>query len=1119
MNLTSYYQLFRCSVLVLLLWGSIILPASANDETPFQERPLVEILKDFSERYEVLFSYDSKSLETIRVDFEFSATENLESAIKRLLSPINFGYESFGDKYYVIYEKSESGKKSFKKISKYIDKIQKLEQGGNLSLQPQKVSAVNQLKSVASSAIKLRIEISVNGTITNEAGEPLAGATVIAKDTRQGTLTDDAGRFQLTVPETVTTLVISYIGYTTQEVQIAGRNTIDVVMAESGSSLDEVVLVGYGSARKKDLTGAVARVDLEKTRLQPNANPVQSLRGTVAGVTVIDNGRPGSDASILIRGRNSISANNNPLIVLDGIIYAGGRLSDINPNDIESIDILKDASSSAIFGSQAANGVILITTKKGTTTKPTISLNSYYGLSDYAHTPDYLDAEQYLAVRKDAELADNGPLPFQALEEANIAAGISIDPFEAIKRRAPISSNELSVSGRTEKVTYYYSGSYTTAKSPVQGDNFSRVAGRINLEMNITDWLKIGTNSGYNVNDLSGNRASLLHATYLSPYGNLYYDDGVPRPLPMDIGLVNNPLSSTLLNENLNISKTLFTNTYTEIQLPISGLSYRLNLGYTQRNEKLYNYRPSFNREQFFNLGSGSKYNYESQNVTLENIVRYDKVFGLHHAFNATFLYGSYIFKDESSSLSSNNIFNDALGYNALEIGENFAISTGAGESQQVSTMGRLGYRYKGKYIVDFTVRRDGYSAFGPGRKYGVFPAVGLSWNISEEDFLADIEQINNLKIRASWGKNGNQGVSRYSSLSNVSQTYYVFGDNNAPSVGLYSSSLGNPNLGWETTTSANIGADIAVFSSRIMASVEYYQSHTKDLLLTQRIPNTSGFETFLRNIGETENRGLELSLTTVNIQKNDFRWSTSVAFSLNRNKIVKLTGNDLNEDGVEDDDIASNWFIGYPLGSNFDYVFDGIFQDGDDLSLIPGAKPGHVKFKDLNEDGLITPADRTIVNTSQANFLAGITNSFSYRGFSLMILFNMRQGGFSPNSSINPGTNFYDLANVLDVPYWTPENPINTNAAINYRNPLGYRFYQSTSFIRLQDVSLSYDLPDAFLNPLKMKSVRIYISGKNLMTWTEWNGWDPEFGVGGRDPGNNGPLMKSVTAGLNIQL
>ncbi|TDE18715.1 TonB-dependent receptor [Dyadobacter psychrotolerans] len=1072
---------------------------------------LRDALNDLKSSYQVDIMFELKSVEGLNIPADaINRSQNIEKNLEKVLTPLGLKYRKVNATSYLIV-----ADKKQKKTAQAIFEDLQTEQttGSELTSQYQNVRPATEIVKAE------KADRNVSGKVTDEKGEGLPGVSIVVKGTQRGTTTDTKGVFELSLPEGDATLIFSFVGYLSQEITAGNKSLFDISLVSDAKSLEEMVVVGYGSSKKKDLTGAVTRVDLEQSRLQPNVNPVQGLRGTVAGVTITDNGRPGSDASITIRGRNSISASNSPLIVLDGIIYAGGSLSDINSNDIESIDILKDASSSAIYGSLAANGVILITTKKGSTSKPRISINSYFGTSDFAHAPDYRNAEQYLQARKDAEIADKGPLPFQLLEEANIKAGITIDPWEEIKRKAPISSNELSVSGRTERVNYYFSGSYTDIKSPVKGDNFNRVSARINLDVNITDWLSIGTNSGYSVKDNSGVRVDLAQASQISPYANLYYEDGVPRPLPMNIGAVGNPLTRTLLNRNYDVTKTLFTNTYTDIKLPLEGLTHRLNIGFTQKGQEIFNYTPSFKREQFFNLGSGNKKHYSFQNLAIENILRYDKTVATDHVFNFTFLYGTYVAKDESSLLSSTNIFNDVLGYNGLEIGENFSINTDAGKSQQVSTMGRIGYRYKGKYILDLTMRRDGYSAFGDGKKYGLFPAIGVSWNLSDEAFMANIKAVDNLKLRTSWGKNGNRGVDRYSSLSEIRQTNYVFGDGAAPSVGLYTYSLGNPNLGWETTVSTNFGVDVSLFSGKISGSVDYYQTRTKDLLLLQSIPNMTGFTTFLRNIGQTKNKGLEVSINTTNLQKAGFVWNTRFVFTLNRNKITKLTGNDLNKDGVEDDDITSKWFIGHPLGSNFDYVFDGIYQTDDDLKTITGAVPGAVRFKDLNGDGAITPLDRQVIGSSQATFTTGITNTFSYKGLSLMVLFNIRQGGQSPNATLNPGTNYYDLFNTLNIDYWTPENRSNTNAAINYRNPLGYAFYQDRSFVRLQDVSLSYDLPSKLINRAKIQAVKVYVSGKNLVTWTEWNGWDPEHGVGGRSPGENGPLLKTFTLGLNIQL
>lgn len=434
----------------------------------------------------------------------------------------------------------------------------------------------------------------VTGKITDEDGKPLEGVSVVIKNSNKGITTDRSGRFSIELPSGSEVLVLSYVGYETREIVVAPANTnITVVLKSLNNVLGDLVVIGYGTQKKKDLTGAVASVDVKDTRLQPNASAAQMLRGTVAGVQMTDNGRPGQNGNIVIRGLNSISASNSPLIVLDGIIYAGGNLSDINPNDIESIDILKDASSTAIYGSLAANGVIEITTKKGKSSRPKFSVNAYYGISDYANIPKFLNAEQYLAARKDAEVAEGGAVPFQPIELENIADGKSIDAFREIKQFAPMSNYDMSVAGKFDKVNYFFSGAYTGAKSPIKGDNFSRLSSRLNLSVKATDWLKIGINSGYSSRDNSGARADLLAATYLSPYASLYLGDGVsPRPLPQDVGLVVNPLFDYLLKDNKSITNVLFSNAFAEVNI-LKGLSYKLNTGYTRTDSKLFNYSKS----------------------------------------------------------------------------------------------------------------------------------------------------------------------------------------------------------------------------------------------------------------------------------------------------------------------------------------------------------------------------------------------------------------------------------------------------------------------------------------------------------------------------------------------
>jgi len=1080
---------------------------------------LREAIFQIRKTYSVDILFDDSMVNGLMVKTEapWSTSSNAEDALTKLLKDFHLKFRKVKKDTYIIIVPTD-GKIARVTPSEYVYSAVKTTLPANEPVNNYK--ATNDKATTEYSKYRALV-IPIRGTVLGEQGKPLPGVSVNIKGTLSGTTTDTSGRFSIEANKESDILVFSYVGYEPQEMTLTGNIAdLTIELKSLTSSLGEVVVIGYGTAKKKDLTGAVARVNIEETRLQPNMNAAQILRGTTAGVQMTDNGRPGQSGNIIIRGINSISADNNPLIVLDGIMYAGGSLADINPSDIESIDILKDASSTAIYGSLAANGVIEITTKKGKSSKPKFTVNSYYGVSDYANKPDLLNAEQYLAARKDAVIAEGGPVPFQPIEQKNIDAGISIDPFEEIKQYAPMSNFEVGVSGKADRVNYFFSGARSSAKSPVIGDNFTRISTRLNLSVNATDWLKIGINSGYSSRDNSGVRADLTATTYLSPFASLYLDDGVsPRPLPQDLGLVSNPILGHTLNDAKSVTNILFTNAYADVNI-YKGLSYKLNAGYTRTDSKQFGYNNSY--EPLNRLGSGSKRIGESQNVTVENILKYKKLIAKDHDIDLTLLYGIYEFKNQFSFFSSQNIFNNALTYNSLQIGDSYNIESGGAENKQNSAMARLGYAFRSKYLLTLSVRRDGYSAFGAGNKYGVFPAVALSWNVSDEDFFKNVNQIDFLKLRASWGRNGNRGVSEYSSLSQVGQSNYVFGDGSASTVGLYTTTLANPNLGWETTESFNFGVDVQAFSNRITSSINFYTANTFDLLLNQTIPNTNGFESFLRNIGQTKNYGLEVDLKTVNIQKKMFGWSTNLAFSFNRNKIVALTGRDVNGDGVEDDDIASGWFIGHPLGSNFDYVFDGIFQKGDDLSSIPGAKAGDIKFKDISgpngvPDGVITPADRRVVSSNQPKYNMGITNMLTYGNFQFSFVFNIRQGGYSSSSLINPGSNFYDQANFLDLPYWTSENPINTAARINYRNPLGYGLYGDRSFVRLQDVSLSYNLPQQLLSKVKMSALQVYVSGKNLYTWTDWEGWDPEYGGGGRGPGNNGPLLRTIVAGLNI--
>jgi len=1082
-------------------------------------RPLSDVLTELKNHYRADILFELKTVEGISVNAKNVNTNlSLEQNLDNLLRLVGLKYKKINRTSYTV---------SADKNAKAGGRVDARFQDGSTSQNSGKESVTNQnslsIEPLVSKNIQTQAPADrpITGTVIDDKGAGLPGVSIIIKGTQRGITTDTDGHYKLDVPNSDAVLVFSFVGYVAQEVTVGNRTQLNISLKVDMKALEEVVVVGYGTQKKKDLTGAVVRIDPKQNESSPNVNAVQNLRGSVAGVRVIDSGRPGADGTISIRGNSSISANNAPLIVLDGIIYTGG-LSDINSNDIESMDILKDASSASIYGSRATNGVILITTKKGTSSKPKFNYNTYYGMSDYSHTPALMGPERYLAMKKDAAVFLGRPLTLQSIEEANVAAGISVDPWQAIAQEAPMSNHELSVSGRSEKVNYYISGSYTDMKGRIIGDNFSRLSARLNLDVAVTDWLNIGTNSGYTKKDYSGVTANLEFASYLSPFSSFFYEDGAIRNLPMGDGIAPNPIRASLSNDNLQLTNTFFNNLYADVALPISGLTYRFNLGNNFRFNDDANFTPAINepRDGLLRLASGSKSHRKHHYLTLENIVKYQKAFGQNHNVDLTLLQSFETTNESGSSLSSNNIFNDALSYNGLGIGENPTVSSSALKSSANSYMGRIGYKFKNRYVFNATVRQDGYSAFGSGRKYGIFPSMGLGWLVSEEKFMESVPFIGYLKLRYTYGKNGNRGISPYSSQSNLTQSgnQYVFGDGGVTSIGITPTSMANNDLGWETTVASNLGLDFSVLNDKISGTIEYYSKNTTDLLLQLRIPNMTGYETYFTNIGGTNNKGLEISLNTQNVSKGKFNWTTNVVYSFNRNKITKLSGVDLNQDGIEDDDISNSRFIGKPLGTNFDYVWDGIWQTGEDNKLDPTAKPGFVRFKDIDGDGKLTPADRQILHSNQPDFLAGLTNRFSYGGLSLSFFFNAVVGGYSPNGLLNHGTNFFDRTNLMDLPYWTPENPLTDRPSIGYPNPLGYRFYQSRSFVRFQDISLSYDLPKNLLSKVKIGNVKVYVSGKNLKTWTKWDGWDPEHGSGGRTPAN-GPLLSSWVMGLNIGL
>jgi len=966
--------------------------------------------------------------------------------------------------------------------------------------------------------------IVVKGTVRDDKGEPLEGINVVVKNASGGTTTNASGQYTITVRGANDMLVFSSVGYETVELPVGSNTNIDVTLSSKTITANEVVVVGYGSQSKRNVTGAVARADMSRNETLPNTNIAQAMRGSIAGVQVTDNGRPGQGGAILIRGPRSLSASNNPLVVLDGIIF-GGNLADINPNDIQSLDILKDASAAAIYGSRAANGVILVTSKKGVTEKPTIRFNTFAGVSEWAYKVKTFNAERYAQSKLDwrrqsgleadpAKIADY----LTATEAANYKNGISRDPWEMASQQGRISSYDLSVSGRSKSVNYYLSAGMVDERGLIFNDNQKRISLRANLDTRVTDWLNIGTNATFVNRDLSGVSADLSFAYTNSPFGNWFHPDGEPTQyvVPEDQAY-GNSIRASLLTDNEEINQNLFSNFYAKIDFPfVNGLSYRVNYSPNFRWNHDYNF---FRQDKHLpnNTTSASKYNFASFDWVLENILTYKKRIGRDHNLDFTFLYGRNHSEFEATTASASQLSSDALGYHNLALGNILTNSSTAEASEGISSMARVNYQFKNKYLLTLTARRDASSVFAANNKYATFPSGSIAWIVSDESFMRKYDFIEMLKLRVSYGSVGNQAISPYQSLGLSSTTQYVFSDGGATSVGVFPSSMANPNLKWETTNTANIGLDFTLFAGRLGGTIEAYNSSTKDLLVRRTIPTLTGYSSIFTNIGETNNRGIELTLNSVNIQSRKFEWNSSFVFSHNQNKIVHLYGSDINGDGKEDDDLSNRWFIGHPITTYFDYVFDGIYQEGDNIPA--GSRPGFVRLKDINGDKKIDANDRTIIGSGgQPKYRFGITNNFKYGNVALSVFVNGMQGWISSfpllNTAVSPNAPGRGL-NQLDAGYWTSENKSPTRPSLVYNNPLGHNWYMSRNFIRIQDVSLSYEFSKAFLSRVKLQNLRVFASGKNLYTFTDWLGSDPE--IGGTTASEFYPMPRSLTIGLNV--
>jgi len=986
-------------------------------------------------------------------------------------------------------------------------------------------------------ALSFAQDKALHGRVTTDTGDPIPGVSVMIKGTTKGETTKANGEFSI-VASKGAVLVFSNIGFSGKEITVGDNTDIQVQLTVATKDIGEVVVVGYGTQKKKDLTGAVASVNLEALSNAPNTNIGQYLQGTVPGLNVGIATVAGGTPPISIRGRVTLNGNQNVLIILDGIQYTGS-LSYINPDDIATIDVLKDASSTAVYGAQAANGVILITSRKGRINqKPRIAFSTSYTTQQptIGNLKPY-DRDGYLAYLKEAfyDKAYMGPdyttpnpnFKLEDVADNSIRDGQgkllpnNYDWFAAGTNTGTIAENNLSISGGGERVTYLISGSLVDQKGFIMNDKFKRKSIRANIETRPLTWWKVGLLSSAAFINQDGAEPSFGSLQRMTPLIVPYDTAGKLIPFPMNT-LEPNPFT-TYNVDDYDRTNYYFANIYSDIDFPfLKGLNYRMNFGNNSRLSKHF-FSSIYDAGQ---TGRAYKEFQDYYDYTFDNILTYSKNFGKHD-ITATLLYGAVGRKFNSTLSEARGFPRLTLSYNNLSQGANQFAQSDAWEESLAYQMARVNYKFKDRYLLTAILRRDGFSGFAKNNKYGTFPVLALGWILSEENFMKSIAVLDYLKLRGGYGVTGNQ-TSRYTSMARVTTSAaYVYGDGGTPAFGQQVSSLGNDNLKWERTKGLNVGIDFAVLKNRLSGTIDYYRNNTNNLLYSVAIPGVTGFGSITTNLGQIRNTGLEASLNYNVIDKKNLKWSASFNFSANKNTIVKLTGVDANGDGKEDDLVSSGLFIGKSISAIYDYQVDGIYQLHDER--LPGFPVGSVRIIDRNNDKDITPqADRIFLGRQEPAYRMSLLQTFSYKAFTLTVFLNSVQGGRdgylgNNNPQFFREDNSIRVNNLQGIDFWSPSNPTGKYP----RNISGSHakiepnMYQSRSFVRLQDVSLSYDLASTLFKKLKAQTVNLYVSGKNLYTWTNWEGWDPEANdsngapmgliIGGR------PVLRGFTVGLSI--
>lgn len=1114
-------------------------PVSLNVEN----QDLKAVLNELSRAARIKFTYVPQVIAVENKVTLKAQHERLDVVLDRLLTPLHISYQVSGQ--YIVLRKQTSQSST---------------------------SNPNQ-------PFETPADRTITGTVTDEKGEAIPGVSVLLKGTQRGTVTDPQGSFRLAVPDESAVLLFSFVGYKSQEIPVGSQTQLSVQLLNDETSLSEVVVVGYGTVRRADVTAAIASVPMNELKDMPVSNAATALQGKIAGVIVQqNNGTPGSTPAIKVRGFGSISAGNTPLIVVDGNIVDPNVFSLLNSNDIESIDVLKDASSAAIYGSKGSNGVILVTTKGGKIGKTRLNLDVFTGVQEVTKKLDVLTSQQFAEFGKEASnnayldnvpgASINDPNParpssylryryprgeiFPWLNFDDPAAVAALPDYryqDLIFRKARISNYQLSVSGGTDKVRYLVSGGYLSQDGIIKKSSLDRYTIRANVDVSVTPKLKVGLtlNPSYKSqqevqsNGHWADNGIINSALSAMPFAPIYAADGITYSsqtalaAPYNYPGITNPVAN--INEyNSRYTQTnLLGNSYLEYAF-LKDLKYRASANLTYSGYRRNAYRTSripLNQLLPPNLAVGTIASDQSISWLFNQIVNYNKTFREVHSLDLLVGMESTRLNYENSDGSASAYANDLVEtLNASAGGATSRVSSSARQNASISYFARVNYSYMGKYLANVSVRRDGSSIFGSQNRWGTFPAASLAWRINQENFLKNVSQLSEAKLRLSYGLSGNNAFNNfYPYVATLNSDNYSF--NNNLVNGLVPASLANTQLGWEKNQQLDAGLDLGIFSNRIYLVVDYYQRITRDLLLSVNVPSVSGFTTATKNIGKMENKGWEFGLNTRNLT-GSLTWNTSANVSFNRNKVLALgpTGDPIkSSSGIGETNITQ---IGSPIGSFYGYRQIGIFNNQADLDAYPHdatSRPGDVKYEDVNKDGKITADDRTLIGNNQPDFIYSLTNTFSYKGFDLSIALQGTQGGQVLNLSRRFFENLEGNANQITtvLSRWrSPNDPGNgvtprANArTTGNNNAVSSRWVEDGSYLRIQNVSIGYQLPKPWLDRIGLEQARLYVSGQNLHTWTKYLNYNPEVSnyegplTGGVDYGYY-PLARTVTIGLNL--